>query len=254
MTRRHVFVADLHLDAADAEGLARFPPWLDQVSGPDTALYILGDLFDAWYAVPGDAVPVPPVVTAALANAVGKGTGIVLLPGNRDFLLARWASLANGVRMAGDRLELELGGRRVLTCHGDELCAADWRYQTYKRLIRSRAAYALFRRLSLARRRRLVGAMSTGSELEVRRKPQEVLRPPERVYQRLALAGVDVVVHGHTHRRQRLEISAGERRIEVFSLPGWREEQSWLEYDAAARRWEWREAKRPVERSTGRTM
>ena len=87
-----LFVSDLHLDAA-RPGITRL--FLDFLAGEARsaeALYVLGDLFEAWV---GDDDPGEPgaSVCAALKAVADGGVPVFLMRGNRDFLY--------GQRMAG---------------------------------------------------------------------------------------------------------------------------------------------------------
>lgn len=239
MTRLHWFVADLHLTDRDPDAMQRFLFWLQQIPAADVSLYLLGDIFDAWCALPGDYLGGIREVVDGLNALVARGAKVMVLVGNRDFLLARASPFRADIAVWSDAGQLDLGGRRVYLSHGDELCANDWRYQAYKRFIRSAPVFALFRRLSLDRRRRLTGALAHGSKLEVARKPQAALRPPLAVYQALARRGFDAVVHGHVHRRDSFVLETEDCLMTVHTLPAWDEGPSWLEYDVLADAWRW---------------
>ena len=81
-----LFISDLHIALEKTEITQRFLNFLQHRAHSAHALYILGDLFDAWI---GDDDNTPPnkTVKLALKQLADSGTAIFLLQGNRDFLL-----------------------------------------------------------------------------------------------------------------------------------------------------------------------
>ena len=80
------FASDLHLDPSTPDIADRFLRFLSgPVRGAD-ALFLLGDLFEAWI---GDDDPEPAHrgAVAAIAAAVAAGTRVFVMRGNRDFMI-----------------------------------------------------------------------------------------------------------------------------------------------------------------------
>lgn len=236
---RLVFVADLHL--REEQGADEpFVRWLECHCQSDTALYILGDLFDTWLYLPSDDnLPLQPVI-AAVNRAADRCAGVTIIVGNRDFLLARGSPFSPQVVVRTEPAVFVAGSSKVYAGHGDELCAHDRAYQIYKRIARSRAAYLLFRCLSLRLRQCIGNAMAKGSRIGTARRPISVLRPPLSAYAALAQDGYKVIVHGHLHRRNRLCVEEGSPGTVVYMLPSWDDTREWLEYRIADDTWNWR--------------
>ena len=82
MTR--LFASDLHLDPARPDITAQFLGFLDGPAREADALYLLGDLFEAWL---GDDAPgaLGETLIEALASLSATGVGLFVMQGNRDF-------------------------------------------------------------------------------------------------------------------------------------------------------------------------
>ncbi|OQX35307.1 MAG: UDP-2,3-diacylglucosamine diphosphatase, partial [Candidatus Sedimenticola endophacoides] len=81
-----LLISDLHLSGERPATVALFLRFLEERARGAGALYILGDLFDAW--IGDDATPPPiPGILRALRRLNDTGTPIFLQHGNRDFLL-----------------------------------------------------------------------------------------------------------------------------------------------------------------------
>src|SRR5690606_15502489 len=115
------------------------------------ALYILGDLFEAWV---GDDDPGEPgaSVCAALRELVDAGVPVWLMRGNRDFLYGQDFAARSGARLLPDPCVIDLHGQPTLLMHGDLLCSDDVAYQAFRRQVRDPAWQAQFLAQPLAAR------------------------------------------------------------------------------------------------------
>src|SRR3546814_11725719 len=77
-----LFISDLHLDPSRPEITRLFGDFLDGQARGAEALYILGDLFEAWV---GDDDPseTGACVAERLKALSGSGEPVALMPGNR---------------------------------------------------------------------------------------------------------------------------------------------------------------------------
>jgi UDP-2,3-diacylglucosamine hydrolase len=143
--RALLYVADSHLTEDDPE-VDAFIAFLRGPGREAGTLYILGDLFNVWFAEKKFRRPHQQRVLDALADLAARGVVVKFVEGNRDYSVRR-NHLGHPFRdVAGEIIE-EHAGRRILAAHGDEVNRADRQYRLWKRFSRSFAVYGLFRLL-----------------------------------------------------------------------------------------------------------
>jgi UDP-2,3-diacylglucosamine hydrolase len=195
-----LFISDLHLDPGDPALLRQFHAFLQSDARGADALYILGDLFEAWLG-DDDPEPLARDVVAALRALADAGVPCFLMHGNRDFLIGERFCRETGATLLPDGTVVELYGERVLLMHGDALCTDDVGYQRLRRIVRNPAVLWILRHLPLERRRALAGRLRAGSRAHVGNTAPEIMDVNARaVAEAFRAAGVGTLVHGHTHR------------------------------------------------------
>lgn len=194
------FISDLHL-AADAP--VTFEAWAAYLANtPADAVFILGDLFDAWVGDDARHQGFEARCASVLAQAASTRC-VAFLVGNRDFLVGTAMLDDCGVMAVPDPTVLLAFGRRVLLSHGDELCRADTSYQRYRSLVRSPQWQAAALALPLDERRRMAAQMRHASE----QRQADGALPADAADIDIAAAvawmhqaAASVLVHGHTHQ------------------------------------------------------
>lgn len=195
-----VFVSDLHLDASRPAATACFLRFLAGPARQADDLYILGDLFEAWT---GDdaAGPHEREVGQALARFTAAGHRGHFVRGNRDFLVGKRFTTATGLALLPDESVIDLPGTRALLMHGDTLCTGDEVYQRYRRLVHHRGVQAAYLQLPISLRRRIARYARRRSAAANAGKPPAIMDvDPGAVAAALRRHGVDLLIHGHTHR------------------------------------------------------
>jgi UDP-2,3-diacylglucosamine hydrolase len=230
-----LFISDLHLDAERPDITAQFLQFLESEARHASALYILGDLFEAWI---GDDDPDPDKrrVIEALRSLTSGGVPVYFIHGNRDFLIGRRFAAETGVQLLADGTAIELYGNRVLVMHGDTLCTDDPDYQRLRRIVRNPLVQFILRRLSLTRRQRLAARMRAGSKAHIetmdRYKPQIMDVNQDAVRRTFESGHADVIVHGHTHRPAIHQVALGPDRVGTRIVLGdWYEQGSVLRWN-----------------------
>ena len=218
---RTYFVADLHLSDERPAATGRFFRFLeDEVAGAD-ALYILGDLFEAWIGDDHDERVAHDTATRLKALSA-TGTSVVFLHGNRDFMLAQPYARQAGMALIADPSVIDLYGAPTLLMHGDTLCIDDIQYQNFRRRVRRPLVLALLRRLPFALRKRLARQARAGSESAKAGKSAEIMDVnPAEVERALNSHGVCRLIHGHTHRPAQHTHHVGQAACERWVLPDW---------------------------------
>jgi len=225
-----LFVSDVHLDAASPEIARQFHAFLAGEARSAAALYILGDLFEAWI---GDDDPDPAArsTVAALRALVDAGVPCFVMHGNRDFLIGERFCRETGATLLEDGAVVEVNGERVLLMHGDALCTDDVSYQRLRRIVRNPIVRWVLRRMTLEQRRALARKMRAGSREHVGTTAAEIMDVnAAAVAQALRAAGVRTLVHGHTHRPAVHELEIDGMPSRRIVLGDWYAQGSVLEW------------------------
>jgi len=202
-----LFISDLHLDAARPAITDLFVHFLHRQAAHARALYILGDLFEAWI---GDDTPSSAADTVALElrTLTDRGVPVFFLRGNRDFLLGSDYAARAGLRILPDPCVIDLYGRPVLLQHGDVLCTSDTVYQAFRAQTRDPHFIADFLAKPLAQRvafAQQARAASQNRQAELRQQHQQQFEiitdvSHEAVLDCFQRYGIELMIHGHTHR------------------------------------------------------
>jgi len=127
------FISDLHLHEALPRTTAALASYLSQTSAD--AVFILGDLFEAWVGDDMRSQPFEAQCVKMLADA-GQRLYLGVMVGNRDFLLGSAMLQACHAHALPDPTVLNAFGQRTLLIHGDELCLADQAYLRFRDQVR----------------------------------------------------------------------------------------------------------------------
>lgn len=206
------FISDLHLDADHPAPTATLARFLRNTTDCDS-LYILGDLFEAWIGDDDDS-PLAREIALSLRAFRDAGARLFIMRGNRDFLLGEAYSERCGATLLDDPTVIDLYGRRALLMHGDTLCTADTDYQAFRQTVRDPAWQARALHLPLSERRALARQLRRESLDATREKAHSIMDvTANEVSGVMSAHGVDLLIHGHTHRPARHESPLGERWV-----------------------------------------
>ena len=231
---RTLFVSGLHLDPERPEITALFGRVLDREARGADALYILGDLFEAWVGDddPSDAGA---FVAERLRALVDAGVPAYFIRGNRDFLLGQAYAARCGMTLLDDPTVVDLYGTPTLLLHGDLLCTDDAAYQQFRAQTRNPQWQAQFLAQPLAARLAFAAQARAASQARygelVAQGMAETIGDvaAASVQDGFARFGVNRMIHGHTHRPAIHDEGAGRTRI---VLGDWYEQGSVLRVTA----------------------
>lgn len=228
-----LFISDLHLDAQRPQSTRLFGEFIDGEARSAEALYILGDLFEAWV---GDDDPsdTGAFVAGKLRALSDSGVPVWFIRGNRDFLLGEDYARRAGMAILPDPTVIVLHGMPTLLMHGDLLCTDDTAYQQFRTQTRDPRWQAQFlsqplaARLAFAQQARAASQAHQGGLHAAGTMETLTDVSPTTVAETLRSYGIDRLIHGHTHR-PKVHASEGCTRI---VLGDWYEQGSVLRVDA----------------------
>jgi UDP-2,3-diacylglucosamine hydrolase len=227
-----LLISDLHLDPERPAITELFGRFIDDEAMRADALYILGDLFEAWV---GDDDPseAGAYVADRLRGLADAGVPVRFMRGNRDFLLGDAYARRAGIEILNDPAVIPLYGKPVLLMHGDTLCSDDVAYQQFRAQTRDPEwqrqflAQPLEARLTFARQAR-AASQAHQSGLKAQGAMDAITDVSQAtVDATFTRFGVDTIIHGHTHRPAVHEHAGGKRIV----LGDWYEQGSVLRLD-----------------------
>jgi len=224
-----LFIADIHLCAEEPAITAGFLHFLRREAPHADALYILGDLFEAWI---GDDDPNP--LHAEVADALRQlPVPCYFIHGNRDFLVGkRFAHAADMILLPEEAL-LDLYGKRVLIMHGDTLCTDDEGYQRFRAKVHQPWLQKLFLALPLFVRQRIAAKMRNGSKQANSSKDLAIMDVnPQAVVAAMHRHHAPILIHGHTHRPAIHPLVVEGKPAERVVLGAWHEQGSMVKVSA----------------------
>lgn len=128
--RHTVLISDMHLCDAVPALTTLFQQKLTEWAGNIDALYLLGDIFDAW--IGDDGADTSAQLAIASMNAFSQKTPIYVMHGNRDFLLGEQFLQKSGTQLLPDPFLADFYGKPYLLSHGDAMCTEDTAYLAFR--------------------------------------------------------------------------------------------------------------------------
>ncbi len=231
-------ISDLHLcDEVDAlhdgpattQALAHFIEALSHDRHCST-LIVLGDLFEVWIGDDAPASRASQTVIDALRQLHAAGKRVLLMHGNRDFLLGTsFCREAQCELIAHDKLIVHYQGHAIALVHGDEQCSDDIAYQQFRRMVRQPAWQAEFLRKPLSERQAMARAIRSESEQSKSAQGYTDLNHAALLAEMRDTFVCPTLIHGHTHEG---------KSHRVRGLAGWPDAQRHVtsDWDARAKR------------------
>jgi UDP-2,3-diacylglucosamine hydrolase len=228
-----LFISDLHLDAERPRITELFGQFIRSEARGADALYILGDLFEAWV---GDDDPSETgAFVASELHALGQsGVPVYFIRGNRDFLIGEAFARRAGARVLPDPSVVMLYSRPTLVQHGDLLCTDDVAYQQFRAQTRHPQWQAQFlsqplpARIAFAQQAR-AASKAHQSGLKTQGTMETITDvAPATVAGTFSRYGIDTMIHGHTHRPAMHELDVDGHACLRIVLGDWYDQGSVL--------------------------
>ena len=226
-----LFISDLHLEADRPEIGDQFAVFLENEAMDAEALYILGDFFETWV---GDDDPDEYYATIkqSLRNLVDHGVPVYFMHGNRDFMIGDKFAADTGVTILPDPCPTEFYGKQVLLSHGDALCTDDVEYQQARVMTRNPEWQAMILAKPLEERLAIAAHARAQSTVRSATLDDEIMDVnADEVRRTISEHGVDILLHGHTHRPAIHDVEVDDRVARRIVLGDWYEQGSVLRWD-----------------------
>jgi UDP-2,3-diacylglucosamine hydrolase len=144
------FASDFHLGIPDrASSLARekrIVRWLEEAEKDAAEIFLVGDLFDAWFeykrAVPKGFIR----LLGKIAAITDKGIPVHVFSGNHDMWMFGYMEEECGVKLHHEPVEREWNGKKFFIAHGDGLGPGDHGYKFIKKIFRNKFSQWLYAR------------------------------------------------------------------------------------------------------------
>lgn len=231
-TGRYCFVSDIHLGAADPDGVRErsFVHFLESLPGDVKALFLLGDIFDFWVDY-RDVVPRGCVRTLAALAKVAERIPVYFFRGNHDWWVTDYFEKELGVRIVREPYAvMDVGGWKVCMGHGDTLGCRDWKSKLIFHLFRNRACIALLR--ALPPRWVFALARKWAAASRKRHAPMPFSGREMPIYAFADAFGkehdIDLYIFGHWHSSGRVAVESGGEMILLSAWSGKEGAQDYL--------------------------
>ena len=204
------FVSDLHLCEALPKTFEAFAQHV--LNTPASAVFILGDLFEAWVGDDMGQRGFERRCVELLAQA-SQRRQLAFMVGNRDFLVGADFLAQTGCWALPDPTVLQAFGHRTVLSHGDAWCLSDLPYQAFRSQVRSPAWQAEFLARPLGERLKIAADIRSASQ--GRRQFDGAAESDVDTTAALAClhqADAANLVHGHTHRPGDNQLAPGFKR------------------------------------------
>ncbi len=208
---RQVLISDLHLSPEEPALVQAFLALLDDCLALPALkrLFILGDWFEVWL---GDDAYLTlsedkrqthwltPLI-ASLKQLRIDGCEILVMHGNRDFLLGQPFCNLFGGELIYEPYILTVGQQTYRLEHGDALCTDDKKYQFFRKVMRNRFTKWYLLNKSLEKRLAIAANIRQKSKQNNTTKAAYIMDVNEQAVS-AAIHNNDALLHGHTHRPQ----------------------------------------------------
>lgn len=223
-----LFISDLHLTEERPKIIALFRTFLREQAVHADALYILGDLFEAWLGDDAVSAGMQPVLDE-LSRLTKSGVPVFIMVGNRDFLIGERFAKMTGCRLLPDPSVINLYGTDTLLMHGDTLCTDDVDYQQFRRQVRDPAWQEAVMAKSIEERMAMARAARIESALRTQEKSDAIMDVNENAVREVFRNhGVTRLIHGHTHRPAIHQLWVDETPVTRIVLGDWYDQSSVL--------------------------
>ncbi len=235
--KKTYFASDFHLGTngrlSSRERERQIVRWLDMIAVDAGELYLVGDVFDAWFeyrkVVPKGYVR----LLGKLADLRERGLPIYFFTGNHDMWMFRYLEEELDIPIFRQPIVREMGGKRFFIGHGDGLGPGDFGYKFIKAVFANPVCQWLFERLHPNAGLWLMDAFSGTSRKANPADPKYHGPEKERLIQfcndKLETEQFDYFIFGHRHLPIDHTLKNGKSRY--LNLGDWLRFNSYAVFD-----------------------
>ncbi len=226
-----LLISDLHLHQEDPVVTTRFMQFMRDIAPSADALYILGDLFEAWIG-DDDMTPFNQQISQKLKALADSGVPIYFMRGNRDFVLGKRFAKQSGFKMLADPCVINLYGKPVLLSHGDVFCTLDIRHQKYRKFILNPFWQKLLLIvMPLFVRRKIAARMRENSGKYHHAEATHIMDvTPDAIRDCMQENNVNLMIHGHTHRPNIHKLTVNDEAAERVVMGAWHDHADYVKF------------------------
>ncbi|MBL0164281.1 MAG: UDP-2,3-diacylglucosamine diphosphatase [Xanthomonadales bacterium] len=217
-----LFISDLHLDLVRPEIIELFSKFVREEAVQADALYILGDLFEAWIGDDAEDETGERFVEAMRPMREARKP-CFYMHGNRDFLIGERFAKKAGMTLLPDPSVINLYGTPTLLMHGDTLCTDDVAYQAFRKQVRSPEWQRQFLAQSIETRQAFASQARQESQRHTGDSTNAAIMDvnQDAVEAAMSSANVRNLIHGHTHRPALHPFNLDNQPAERIVLSDW---------------------------------
>jgi UDP-2,3-diacylglucosamine hydrolase len=232
MSQYTVITSDVHLKNTRSNRIYLFVQFLEWVAKTADALYIAGDLFDAFIGK-DNKNPVNPMAIKALRQCT-QSIPVYYTLGNHDCMVNKTFFKETGVKQLPTIAKIKVYGHSLMLTHGDVFCTQAHFFQFLRKFYTSKLCQKAFLMLPIAIRRLIVKLLMSRSPKTSRRPSVKHLTPNISAFiPAMQKHKTPQMIHGHTHNPvvQKLNLNIDGKSAEKISLGCWTEQKGcYLKY------------------------
>ncbi len=225
------FISDAHLGLGsvqeEREKESRIVGFLEHIKTDASQLFIVGDLFDAWFEYRTVIPKGFHRLFTALEDLTSRGITVHYLAGNHDYWIRDFFRDQLGMKIYHDAFDITIQNKKIYIHHGDGLVSNDLGYRILKKILRNKVNIWLYSWLhpdigiTLARTsskssRQYTATKHYGEQDSMLQYAREKIKE-----------GFDIVIMGHRHQPTFTKVENGF----YVNLGDWISHNSYAELD-----------------------
>lgn len=207
------FISDAHLGLGTKEEEKvkeqRLISFLMNIQKDADSLFILGDLFDAWFEYKTVIPKGFHRIISKLDELVQNKIAVHYLAGNHDYWMDDYFRDEIGIKIYSEPFDVKIDEKKIYMHHGDGLATNDNGYLIIKKIFRSPLNIRLFKLLHPDLGIRIARKFSVTSRKHTSHKHYGEDDGIKKAAEQKIKEGYDIVVMGHRHVPTLLKIENG---------------------------------------------